>query len=558
MPEWYKKRILQRPGHETQSVTERPSEFYQLELPDFKIPTVTNSEDSIMTGLENRKERDIWEHKGRASGINNTDASLQQEHPSLFLLPFAPEIMGSGLGLGVLKTLGGYAGGYINGRLGKLAGSAIDKTFNTQLFEPTLELAGDFIGFGKGYNALNKIGINRAFRWASKTGKSVPNWFMRPELRTTIEPINQRTIFAENQTPKYNSSQIGNGNRRVYQSPTTFMGIYPKKAVASDFSGVENIEPGNFGYGGQKPNFGLRKLRTEQRSRQLLDSVAEEEKRNASALKWTGKNWKDLSYTDQYWLGVNHGNEWNNSSIVPRTSQTRLLSLNEDFPRESIPMWKRIGHIIRKAQDDLNAMSQYHIQNVEEWNLLNGKSFKAIPFRTDTGMSKILPKKEFIETMKQKKTNGPSNDVERIGAMYDPYEDLVYLRDDGISSGAYHDFLHQGQYGMRNPYVTQWRIGQLIDPKRIESLNPKQKAYYLSEQELPVYLRQNGENMNINVGDPYPGDEAFDKMLFDNPIFGSAHYIKRDTPEEKRLFWRALNGTLFGLTGLGLIHQKQE
>ena len=107
---------------------------------------------------------------------------------------------------------------------------------------------------------------------------------MRPELRTTIEPINQRTIFAENQTPKYNSSQIGNGNRRVYQSPTTFMGIYPRQAVASDFSGVENIEFGNFGYNGQKPNLGLRKLKTEQRSKQLLDSVTEEEKRNASAL----------------------------------------------------------------------------------------------------------------------------------------------------------------------------------------------------------------------------------------------------------------------------------
>jgi hypothetical protein len=59
MPERYKKIILQRPRQETQSVTERPSETYQLELPDFKIPTVTNSEDSIMTGLENRKGRDV-------------------------------------------------------------------------------------------------------------------------------------------------------------------------------------------------------------------------------------------------------------------------------------------------------------------------------------------------------------------------------------------------------------------------------------------------------------------------------------------------------------------
>ena len=54
-PELQRERILQRPGQEVQLITERPSEFYQLELPSFKIPTVTNSEDSVMTGLENRK-----------------------------------------------------------------------------------------------------------------------------------------------------------------------------------------------------------------------------------------------------------------------------------------------------------------------------------------------------------------------------------------------------------------------------------------------------------------------------------------------------------------------
>jgi hypothetical protein len=45
-----------------------------------------------------------------------------------------------------------------------------------------------------------------------------------------------------------------------------------------------------------------------------------------------------------------------------------------------------------------------------------------------------------------------------------------------------------------------------------------------------------GENANINVGDPYPGDAEFDKLLTEYPIFGSATFLKRDTPEEKRLF----------------------
>lgn len=242
MPEWYKKRILQRPRHETQSITERPSEFYQLELPDFKIPTVTNSEDSVMTGLENRKWRDIWEHKGKASGINNTDASLQQEHPSLFLLPFAPEVMGSGLGLGVLKTLGGYAGSYVGSKIGNEVGYALDNTFNKQLFEPLGEIVGGFSGFGKGYNLFEKAGMQGALKYLSNTGKEIPRWFMRPELRTNIGRINQRTFFAEDQTPKYNSNQLPGLNKRSYQSPSTSqLEIVPQAAYASEVP-IEKFE----------------------------------------------------------------------------------------------------------------------------------------------------------------------------------------------------------------------------------------------------------------------------------------------------------------------------
>jgi len=233
MWKWFK-RILQKPGHETQSVTERPSEFYQLKLPDFRIPTVTNSADSVMTGLANRKWRDTWEHKGRASGINNTDGFLQQEHPSLFLLPFAPEVMGSGLGLGVLKTLGGYAGSYAGSKIGNEIGYALDNTFNKQLFEPLGEVVGSFAGFGKGYNLFGKAGMQGALKYLSKTGKDVPRWFMRPELRTNVGRVNQRTFFAEDQTPKYNSNQLPGSNIYSYQSPSSSkFTLFPQMAFAS-------------------------------------------------------------------------------------------------------------------------------------------------------------------------------------------------------------------------------------------------------------------------------------------------------------------------------------
>ena len=289
------------------------------------INTVINPEESVLNGLNNRKWKDKFARPGHVSGMGNLDSPLQQEHPSLVLLPFAPEIMGSGVGLGILKTLGGYAGAYVNGKMGRLAGNAVDNAFKTHIFEPAFEIAGDFIGFGKGYNTFNKLGTNGVFRLASRTGKSVPDWFMRPELRTTVEKNNSRLIFAEDQTPKYNTVQITNGNRTVYRAPKVYQGLYPRQAVASDFGGVENIEFGNFGYNGQKPNLGLRKLKTEQRSKQLLDSLAEEEKRNASALKWTEKNWNDLDYNIQYWLQVNHGNEWNPKLIIPREQVLKPL-----------------------------------------------------------------------------------------------------------------------------------------------------------------------------------------------------------------------------------------
>jgi hypothetical protein len=58
---------------------------------------------------------------------------------------------------------------------------------------------------------------------------------MRPELRTNVGRINQRTFFAEDQTPKYNSNQITVLNRHLYQSPATSqLEVIPQVAYASE------------------------------------------------------------------------------------------------------------------------------------------------------------------------------------------------------------------------------------------------------------------------------------------------------------------------------------
>ncbi len=111
--------------------------------------------------------------------------------------------------------------------------------------------------------------------------------------------------------------------------------------------------------------------------------------------------------------------------------------------------------IIHVTRSDLEKMNPYHVLNVEEYNKTFGKSLKAIPFRTDVGSSKLLSRKDFIEYLKQVKNNGPSDDLEKVGGIYDIVNDQVVLPTDVVSLGAYHEFLHQGMYGERNPQVTQ-------------------------------------------------------------------------------------------------------
>lgn len=62
MPEWYNwRQILQRPGQETSTVSDKPNEHsYQLQVPEFKIPTVTNSKYSVEKGLATRKAKDAY------------------------------------------------------------------------------------------------------------------------------------------------------------------------------------------------------------------------------------------------------------------------------------------------------------------------------------------------------------------------------------------------------------------------------------------------------------------------------------------------------------------
>lgn len=97
--------------------------------------------------------------------------------------------------------------------------------------------------------------------------------------------------------------------------------VFGTRPIMSDFSGVENVAAENVGYGGVRHNLGLQKLRTENRAGQLAKSYDQEVNRNHSALNWSGKNWRDLSNLERYWLKTLHGNEWKDKDIVSRLTQ---------------------------------------------------------------------------------------------------------------------------------------------------------------------------------------------------------------------------------------------
>lgn len=228
-------------------------------------------------------------------------------------------------------------------------------------------------------------------------------------------------------------------------------------------------------------------------------------------------------------------------TIIKATKRAPVSSLDK------IPIWKRIFPIIRTVQDDLTEMNKYHQLNVDEYNKTFGTNIQSIPFRTEFPINpvKILPRNEFETLININNSNNPNKNIENIGGYYSRTNDQVVLPNTAKSSAAYHEFEHMGQYGLTNPEVTRWRIEQLVDPEKTANMTDNAKAYFLSEEEFPVHLRQYGENLGIGIGDPYPGDIEFDKLIEENGIGGASTYVRRATSEEKRLMWRAMNGTLF-------------
>lgn len=76
----------------------------------------------------------------------------------------------------------------------------------------------------------------------------------------------------------------------------------PAKTSMNIFEGIEGpLVKGNFGIG-VKYNAGKQAIETENAAKIALDKYDRMKKLNDISLKWTGKNYGDLTKTEQYWL----------------------------------------------------------------------------------------------------------------------------------------------------------------------------------------------------------------------------------------------------------------
>lgn len=153
---------------------------------------------------------------GIANGRFNTDYPLQTEHPELWVIPAAAEIKAAGLVPGTLRFAVGTVTGNEIGKQSTNIGQKIDSKLGTRIFAPTLGFIGGLGGyaFGSGF-----------------TG----NMLSRIPRKYSYGPTNERTYWAEDQTPKYNPNQLQGLNRRLYQSPAmSQLEVIPQAAYASE------------------------------------------------------------------------------------------------------------------------------------------------------------------------------------------------------------------------------------------------------------------------------------------------------------------------------------
>lgn len=269
-----------------------------------------------------------------------------------------------------------------------------------------------------------------------------------------------------------------------------------------------------------------------------------------------------LIYNDIYDNGYNHNQvilgwkQFNNNILAsiydnPDQYKGRI----SDRVINYIKQRKEVGKSLEDSRDFIQSTA---VKNSKETNQKIADRL-SLPRQAEYD----LQRKPVIyhHTFGQKNYNYKGVSSDNVGGYYDRTKKTINLRQNYPNLQAaktipFHENLHAQGYGPSA--VNEWKIQYLIDKDKIVNMSKRDKDYFLSSEELPVHTATLGKSWGIKSGQPYPGDKAFDEMLYNKGIGGASYYLKYDTPKDKRRFWRTLNGTMFGLSPLIILNKNEQ
>lgn len=278
---------------------------------------------------------------------------------------------------------------------------------------------------------------------------------------------------------------------------------------------------------------------------------------------------KGLGRVAEYGL-AKAGNNWARARILSREMQNisipnNVLASIYDNPDQYkgrisdrvinyIKQRKEVGKSLEDSRDFIQSTA---VKNSKETNQKIADRL-SLPRQAEYD----LQRKPVIyhHTFGQKNYNYKGVSSDNVGGYYDRTKKTINLRQNYPNLQAaktipFHENLHAQGYGPSA--VNEWKIQYLIDKDKIVNMSKRDKDYFLSSEELPVHTATLGKSWGIKSGQPYPGDKAFDEMLYNKGIGGASYYLKYNTPKDKRRFWRTLNGTMFGLSPLIILNKNK-
>lgn len=175
--------------------------------------------------------------------------------------------------------------------------------------------------------------------------------------------------------------------------------------VTPDFSGVDNIVKETIGFGGVRPNLGLKALETERAARRSLKTYDMMSKRDAFLKNRIGKVWSEFTPSEQYGLMVKFGKRWKlqGGGIVKAQvggtvgEPTSILepAIITSSPKTAKGKYRAARRNYRQAQRDYNSL-------VHDVNSFLNKHDK---FRTDEEVAPFAQRLDEMGNLRQLHAN---------------------------------------------------------------------------------------------------------------------------------------------------------